>query len=278
MRALSIGWQTNVSREMAVIFYRNIAFDVVDDPTKGIYYVFGVRKSGSSILNNITQALAEMNGIHYVDVAGTLFTKGIRVREWQRDVNMCALVRPGNLYGGFRDFPFGLAAQEAFSESKKMLMVRDPRDALVSEYYSNAYSHSVPKAGETRGVMLSLRESALGTPIDAYVLERAAMLRQTLRDFTALKPDRCVKVIRYEDVITRKRELLYQLCSFYSWPISEAQADAIIGWADVFPEVERPTEFIRKVIPGDYREKLLPETLRSLNEFFASEMECFGYV
>ena len=262
---------------LATIRYRTVDIQVADEPPKDICFVFGVRKSGSSILNNVVHAVAKMNGVHFVDIAGQLFQNGIPVRDWQRDADMGKLLKPGNVYGGFRNFPIGLAGDVTFNNSKKLLMVRDPRDALVSEYFSNAYSHSVPVSGETRNDMLALRDAALKSEIDAYVLKMAPLLRNTLREYTRLDDCNIHRTLRYEDVITRKRHLLSELCSFFSWSLSETQSNQILGWADIVPETEQPTEFVRKVTPGDYLQKLSPETISKLNDLFAAEMQHFGY-
>src|SRR5215469_13002080 len=120
---------------MPVVRYRDTAqFEVADNKGQEAYFVFGVRKSGSSILNSIVGALAGMNGVQFIDVAGTLFKSGLRVADWQNDARLCELLRPGNVYGGFRNLPIGLARAPRFQESRKLFMVRDPRDALVSEY------------------------------------------------------------------------------------------------------------------------------------------------
>jgi hypothetical protein len=263
---------------MLKIRYRDVAeFDVADNPAREIYFVFGVRKSGSSILNNMVHAVATMNNVHYVDVAGTLFQKGLRAPDWQRDAGLCELLRPGNLYGGFRNFPFGLAGHEDFATSRKVLMVRDPRDALVSEYFSNAYSHSLPESGQARRDMLAHREAALNSDLQAYVLKMAPALRRTLRDYKSLKLDGSTKLIRYENGIMQKRAMLSDICSFFSWSVTEQQVDQIMGWADIVPDVERPTEFVRKVVPHDHVEKLLHETIDKLNDFFVEELAYFGY-
>ena len=156
-------------------------------------------------------------------------------------------------------------------------MVRDPRDALVSEYFSNAYSHSIPQSGQTRNDMLTERAAALNSEIDAFVLKKAASLKTTLGEYAALQPGPGLRLLRYEDVITEKRALIAQLCEFYSWVTTEQQVDQILGWADIIPSAERPTEFIRKVVPGDHREKLSTGTIERLNEIFADEMAKYGY-
>jgi hypothetical protein len=263
---------------MLVIRYRDqVEFNVADDGTRESYFVLGVRKCGSSILNSIVGAMAQMNNLNFVDVGGTLFQTGLRVTDWQWDEELCALLGPGNVYGGFRNFPHGLAKSTRFWDSRKILMVRDPRDALVSEYFSNAYSHSVPQTGDGRVGMLAERSKALNSDLQTYVLKMAPSLKRALGEYVRLLDDPTTLLLRYEDRILKKSELIRDICAFFSWSISDIELGHILGWADIVPDKERPMEFIRKVRPNDHVEKLAPATIARLNEIFWSELSRFGY-
>lgn len=43
------------------------------------------------------------------------------------------------------------------------------------------------------------------------------------------------------------------------------------------PAQERPDKHVRRVTPGDHREKLQPATIARLNEAFGDVLERFGY-
>ena len=259
-------------------FRKDLVFPVTDDARGPAYFVFGVRKSGSSVLNSIVAALADLNGVNYLDVAGTFFDRGMSVPEWQSDAALEQIVWPGNVYGGFRNYPLALHGMPSLKTSKKILMVRDPRDALVSEYFSNAYSHSVPVAGEGRDQILALRARALETKIDEYVVKMAPALAKTLQEYMLLDEvggSSCT--FRYEDVILHKDILIREICSYFEWTITDAQIKDILRWADVIPEKEEPTQFVRKVTPGDHKEKLSPTAVRQVEEILGKQMKFFGY-
>jgi hypothetical protein len=257
--------------------YFDVDFHIRDDATRPAWFAFGLRKSGSSIMNAMVNALADMNGITYVDVAGKLFEKGVLVRNWQRDTAMAALLRPGNLFGGFRNAPGGLLGHPLLEAGPKILLVRDPRDALVSDYFSSAYSHSLPEGGEARGAVLQERWNALRASIGEWVVQRAPNFRQTMRDYDPFVALPGMRVYRYEDAILRKRWFLEDVCMHFGWRVGAVQLDQILGWADVMPGEEKPTEFIRKVTPGDHRDKLDGPTVAKLNEMFADELARYGY-
>ena len=261
-----------------IVHYRERVEFAVDGEGKGkAYFVLGVRKSGSSLLNSMVDEMATANNLAYIDVAGKLFAAGFTVRDWQEDRRLCRILRRGHVYGGFRNFPLCFAAAPLFQRGFKVLLVRDPRDALVSEYFSNAYSHSIPAAGKSKNDMLALRERAHSTSIDDYVLSMAPSLKRVLKEYAAMKDDPNCLLFRYEDVIFEKARLIADICDFFGWTLDEDRKKHILGWADVVPFEERPTEFVRRVTPGDHREKLSAGVIDTLNTALADELRFFGY-
>jgi hypothetical protein len=261
---------------MSQIEFRGVTFSVSDQDQRASCFVLGVRKSGSTVLNNMVTALAKVHAYGVVDF-GMMFQAGMIPREWRFEPSLASLIRGGNVYLGFRDFPAGLRRDEKFVASPKILMVRDPRDALISEYFSNAYSHPVPKEGFARELMLKLRGDTLSVPIESSVLKSARFMAATMREFAPLLSDPLLKLYRYEDVIFEKRRLLQDISNHFGWPIDAQAISQILKWADVVPAEERPTEFIRRVHPGDYLNKLSKPAIGKLNTILADTLKTYGY-
>lgn len=259
------------------VTFMDVEFELNQDDSRPPFFVLGIRKSGSSIFNSIAAALAEPNGYKFIDVAGRLFERGVAVSEWQDNAELSMIVRPGNLYGGFRNAPKGLYSHPGFKNLRKALLVRDPRDALVSEYFSNAYSHSVPNAGSARDEMLKLRSSARSSDIQEYALSMAPALRKTMREYIMLTRKMECKVFRYEDVIFEKAEWMRSLSAYFGWTNTPSLINGIMSWADVRPQQERPQEFIRRVSPGDHLIKFHPDVGSRLSQIFVDELAYFGY-
>jgi hypothetical protein len=211
--------------------------------------------------------------------------------DWLNDPALRALVHPGNIYGGFRNMPLALQGLPLFDTAPKLLMVRDPRDALVSEYFSNAYSHSVPDpqdgADAVAVQMLAKRQQALSQHISEWVLRAARGMNNTMMQYASLLhrgqgPKReqapgSTLVLKYEDMIFEKPTLIRHLAAQFDLePAPEHVAD-VMGWADQRPAVEDPRAFIRKVVPGDHLEKLDRPTIEALNTILAPAMSLFGY-
>ncbi len=178
--------------------------------------------------------------------------------------------------------PLTLADHPIYRSARKLLMVRDPRDALVSEYFSNAYSHQIPArapgGSDVNRLMTGLRLEAGAMQIDAWVLRGAGSMLRAFMGYAEEMRSGSTRVIRYEDYIFRKRELVRLMAEQFALTVSEAQIDEMMSWADVRPEKQDPAAFIRRVTPGDHREKLRAETIAALNSMLQPALDAFAYL
>jgi hypothetical protein len=254
-----------------------IAFPVATGASGPVFFSLGVRKSGSTMLHRIVNFLATQNGVNIVDVPGAFFKRGYTFNHWA-PLDLEPMVRPGNLYTGFRAYPARLAETVAFADARKVFMFRDPRDALVSQYFSDAYSHSLP-AAETEGrqQFLEKREEAQAAAIDDWVLDKAGPLRRTMMAYLPVLDDPGTLVLRYEDYVFQKRRMIRKILQHFGWSVAPGPLARLLADVDVVPEVEDKTRFVRKAVPGDHNAKLAPETIRRLNHRLADVIEAFDY-
>jgi hypothetical protein len=244
-------------------------------------FVLGIRKSGSSMLNDIVEFLAIYNGITYVDVAGRFFEAGITVPEWEK-LDFSGFLRPGNLYAGFRTFPKPFVEDPLYIAARKIVLLRDPRDALVSQYYSDAYSHSLPEEDTETGraaaaAFRAKREKVLAMSIDDYVLAEAQSFNYTCMQFVPVMRDPNRLVFRYEEIILHKSRFIHKLAQHLGLQVSKEAVEEILEAVDLVPETEDPSAFVRRVLPGDHRRKLRPETIEALDIRLKNSLRLFDY-
>lgn len=258
---------------------RQIEFNVFENGDFPPCFLLGVRKSGSSLLNNICTALAKAYGRCFVECA--FLRNNMKPRDWQNDPALRTIIRPSVVYGGFRDAPLSLFDDPAFVNAPKFMLVRDPRDALVSEYFSNAYSHPVPAAqpesAEMQRFILERRQEALATDLQAYVRKSAQAFARTLGLYAPVLEMPNLRCVKYEDVILKKSNLIMSVAEHFGFPVDEATVQRILRWADVVPSQEDPKAFVRRVRPGDHAEKLSVETLAAIAPILNDAMVRFGY-
>ena len=252
-------------------------FEVRQRPELPILFGLGVRKSGSSLMNLILLDLATANDWPIVLLPDVAFAAGYRYPDWNGNPDLFKILRRGNLYGGFRDAPSGLFPRPAFKEARKILLVRDPRDALVSEYFSSAYSHRLPDQRAEESLIAKRREEALQQSVEQYVLAQVKQLNRTVDAYRPMLGDPNLKLFRYEDVIFDKARWVAEIAAHFGWTASDELIARIVAERDVIPDQETPTAFIRKVVPGDHREKLSAEGLRRLNTQLSPTWGRLGY-
>lgn len=237
---------------------------------------FSLPKAGSVLLHSVLLQLSEAAGVTYVAIMSELFALGL-VGDNIPPSTERIFRKTGYCYGGFRQFPSQFKLPDYLLQ-KAMLLVRDPRDMVVSHYFSLRYSH--PKPG-TKNVLstgqTALPEMALAAqlPLDDYVLEIANKYKQYIGSYLPVL--RSVAVFRYEDILFNKRWWLWQICRHFGWKVPGQVRRRIADQNDLFPDAEDVTRHIRQVLPGDFRRKLRPETIARLNEIFAEELALFGY-
>jgi hypothetical protein len=259
----------------------SLDFQINQADQRDACFCLGVRKSGSTMLHKMVQFLARKNNVHSVDIAGNFFKSGFVVSDWVA-ADLSNVVQPGNVYVGFRSFPTNFNQYDAFRNGRKIFMFRDPRDALVSQYFSDAYSHSLPSKETETGAkaseaFLKKREDALATDIETYVLKHARPFENTLMAFAPMLDDPTCLTLRYEDYIFQKKRLINKILQHFGWQCAPGHIETLMKTIDSVPDAEDKKRFVRRVIPGDHRNKLTPETIRKLNNQMREVLHVFDY-
>ncbi len=240
-------------------------------------FIFGTYKGGSTLLHWLCSDALALNKRSDVNVPSALGKQGNYFFRVEQDVD--GLYEwPGFCFTGFRALPLFLRNSATFGRSPKLLLVRDPRDILVSTYFSWTFSHLLPKNPQDREHWLELREQFSVQTIDEFVLQHAEPLKAQMTDYLwMLEHTENHRVIRYEDIIFAKDLLLDAFSERLDIHLSRPQRRKLLAKHDIRPRQENIHEHVRKVIPGDHREKLTAETIARLNEIFAPVHQAFGY-
>jgi hypothetical protein len=154
-------------------------------------FIVGMVKSGSTLLNRIMRPVTAAAGLTYRSPANEMFRRGLELKAATIEFEPF-----GQAYGGFRDLPWPLPDSAA---GRTVLLVRDPRDALTSLYFSLAYSHVPPGSSDSLKLLQAFdarRERVRVMTIDEFVLQEApAQARLIKRVLTNIPRHR---MYRYE--------------------------------------------------------------------------------
>ena len=228
-------------------------------------------RCGSMFLSRALRELAVANGLQHLDYC-SYFVK-VHPEQGSRLFDEATLARafhPSGCHYGTLRRAYPIPSHELY---RSVLLLRDPRDCLVSHYYSVRDSHTLNNRGN-----LEARREALRTDIDQWVLGKASEYAQDFEQFHARlvgKPG--VLFLRYEEMVTAFPEFLRKVVAHTGLDQDEEAVARILEEADFEVSEENLLAHKRSVKPGNHLKKLKPETVASLNEALAEVLELFDY-
>ena len=252
-----------------------------DSETTSVIH-FSINKAATQYVKGVLRKISVENGLTPVAIHDyAFFTKmpyldDLSVKEMRQYKH---IFKPqGYLYSVFGGMVNGI---DDFEKYNVILSIRDPRDILVSNYYSTTLSHPVPpERSNKRQDFLQLRKWARGVGIDEYVLSESPKVYSI---FNRYKNDLVIEyekvgLVKYEDMIANYTTWLEGLAEKSGLVMSNLLND------ELYKEFEktkgrRENKFahLRKGVVGDYKEKLREETIEQLNDQFDGILRFFGY-
>jgi hypothetical protein len=239
--------------------------------------LFTTQKCASTFLAKALRRIGKHYRKTIYDFAGLYWGKGeIDVyHAIERDASRL-FVQPHAIYGPLRryiDLP-------DLDRRPLVLMLRDPRDVLVSSYYSVAYSHALPGGAAARAKFEARRTAARAMDIDEFVRDAAEPLQRVYRayaDHLLHRPN--LTLLTYEELIANPREwsrrliraiglepdevAVQQLCTIYEQGKPRAGENRI-------------NEHRRSGEAEQFRKHLKPETIEFLQNLFDEEWRRFA--
>ncbi|MCG8320341.1 MAG: sulfotransferase domain-containing protein [Cytophagales bacterium] len=243
---------------------------------------FSINKAATQYVKGVLTKMSNEHGLTPVAIHDYAFlTKmpyldSLSIKEMEQYKH---IFKPrGYLYSVFGGMIEGIDNLEKYNV---VLSVRDPRDILVSNYYSTALSHPVPpEKSDKREEFLEVREWARSISIDEYVLSESDKVHAVFdryRNNLIAKYDN-VGIVRYEDMVSGYRRWLAGLANKSGLKISDRLSEELLTEYEQ-NRVRKENKFahVRKGVAGDYREKLREDTIEQLNDQFDGILGFFGY-
>ena len=243
---------------------------------------FSLNKAATQYTGGILQQCAVENGMVPVSIHEYAFHTNFPYLDHLTEEEMGKyqhIFKPnGYLYSVFGGMIEGISELDKY---KIVLMVRDFRDLLVSEYYSIAFSHVAPyKQGNKYELFVEQRTKARESAIDEYAVAESNHIYHTLQRYKTLLIDKYpnVYVTKYEDMVNDFRGWLNKLLLNCDLNIGEDFFTALIEINErVKPKDVDIQRHMRKGKPGEYKEKLKRESVEYLNMKFSPMLLAFGY-
>lgn len=243
---------------------------------------FALNKAATQYTRMILKQCAVENGMVPVSIHGYAFQTNfpyldhLTAEEMEKYQH---IFKPkGYLYSVFGGMIEGIPDLDKY---KTILMVRDPRDVLVSEYYSIVYSHPAPaKQGNKYERFVEERTNAVESTIDEYTVAEGDRVYDNMFRYKTLLIAKYpnIYLTKYEEMINDFRDWLNNLLDYCELNIGHDSLTALVKKNEcIRPKDEDIHRHIRKGKSGDYKEKLKPETIENINKKFSPMLSIFNY-
>jgi hypothetical protein len=165
MRTISYAFQSGDAVQKA-----DFAFPPTSNKDFPSCGVFAFAKSGSVLVNAIVRDLMAAASVPVIDWPAVWYWQGVDTGSFQADLSEVFPAR-GYCFAGFREIPRSFLGAPAIRRLRKIIVVRDPRDMLVSRYFSTKYSHGFEPRGTAQVAQLMRQLIDDGqTDLDSYCL------------------------------------------------------------------------------------------------------------
>lgn len=230
--------------------------------------VHGLHKSGTMFLYQLFLRLARARKIEYYSSNHAAPNDQLITPEIDHDFCLCPIRSYGDEPGPFPDH----------FRIKRVFHVRDPRDTLVSQYFSYGWRHT--EDGFNRGRQRQ-RESIQSMSIDEYVLNQKSVIRPLRKRYADLihrQPYELRNIVRYEQMVLDFPGWLEKIIRPFEFRMPGLiKTRFAFRYRNEFQPDDNPDSHKRSVLPGDYLRRLRPETIGQLNEIFEPELRALKY-
>ena len=231
---------------------------------------FTTYKCASSFAGEIINELTEDAGYKHVDFDSYFYhLEKDTDREYIKLFSNNAFRGCGMIYGPMRHYQ----PIPSIDQYKILLILRDPRDVLVSHYYSAKYSHEIRTTK-----MRNKRKKIKNQNIDEFVLERTEEFSGIYNQYKdKILNLRGVVFVRYKDMISNPKNFITKLYNILDIDINNKDIDKIVKDRMIMPKEEQKYSHRRSGKSGQYLDKLKPETISIINLKLENIISVFGF-
>ena len=187
-------------------------------------------KCASTYVSKFLELVAKEADLKHFDYAGNIWELGNEINlkdPFQIEQNCDFLYRSqGEIYGPMRTpFDFNLRR-----ELNNIFFLRDPRDLIISKYYSISYSHPVPSHNYGKNKFLDQREQAKKKDINIFFLEEID--NWIIPYYTKYKimreNSKLSSFYKYEDLKNNPKKIFLELTKNMNIDISEKLIENLV--------------------------------------------------
>lgn len=244
-------------------------------------FAFGMHKGGSTMLHTFLAIATSRSNIRALSASNILFRAGVSDEGFSHNARLLPLfLEQKAAFVGFRYVPaFMLQNKGEFLNHRSVVLIRDPRDCVVSAYFSFLRSHVVLAEEGTASAQAihDERQKYRDTAIDDYCLAEMGRFVREINGYLYFANEN-TRLYRYEDIIFNKPAFFASVVEHLELDVSADAFDEALQSVDIVPGQERADAHVRNVTPGDHLAKLRGATVAELTERYSDTLELCGYL
>lgn len=257
----------------------NCASEYLNKPDSCLFYT--THKCASSFAVKILKLFQTKNGLKVRNYHTAILSMGDRIdcnapcKNFIEESYSCLFKRRGEIYGPLRtniDFP----GRENF---KHVFFLRDPRDVLISGYYSFGFTHRKPLGKGRKDNFRRLREEVLSMSIDEYALSRAESWITPLYDGykKLLETSSSYLFLKYENFSEDPQRFIESIEDYIGIEAYQKDKEKIAHIAAPIQANEDRSSHKRSGKSRQFKEELKNETVEELNLKLKPVLEYWGF-
>ncbi len=222
-----------VKRDKIILFSRIIDSDhFLQNQNKNLPSVmfWTTHKCASTFISKFLKIISEETNFNYFDYAGQIWELGNEIKvnnPFSIETDCDFLYRKhGEIYGPMRT-PFEFYLRK---DLNNIFFLRDPRDLIISKYYSIAYSHPIPSNDKVKEEFLKKREHAKSININDFFIEQIDnwILPHYMKYKDMRENSKYSSFHKYEDLKDKPKKIFLEITNNMNVKISEKSLDKLI--------------------------------------------------
>lgn len=180
----------------------------------------------------------------------------------------------GEIYAPLR-FDINFPGRESF---KHIFFLRDPRDVLVSSFFSFGFTHALAPNDLRRETQLKRKADIQEKGIDQFVIEYAEEVLDRLNGYRKLR-ENCLSnlFLKYNDFTKDTATFIRKITDYIDVTLPDKVINEIVESARPIQSKVNPQSHKRSGKSGQFKEALKPETRNELNKIFKDVIEYWGF-
>ena len=261
------------------LYYKKLCAKLVkadanrNKPCSAIFYT--THKCASTFVDRLFELILKNSDYSFVDYAGAILQAGDKLdvgtpyENFLEQTYSDLYSLQGKIYGPQRK-PLDFPGRDKF---KHIFFLRDPRDVLISSYFSSGFTHREPSNTADREVFINKRKNIQQIGLDVYTLEEAnSWIIPLYRQYKQLRDTSESNIyLKYDLFIENTSEFIQKISKYLNINPSKKNIDLLVGEANPIQDVE-VMKHQRSGKTGQYLEKLHPDTVEKLNYTLAKTL------